>query len=85
MALQTGKLPYKEVFPSPKREVVCVPCPQQEQTVWTFDQHTYIVNAILQLPGVEYVKGREEYTMLRELKDLDNVRKNGSSGIGVEP
>lgn len=65
-------------------------------TVWSMNQHSEIVSA-LQAYGCEYLKGRDEYTLLKEvvsgnLTELSNFRQNqntenpvisGAEGSGV--
>ena len=52
-------------------------------TVWSIDQHSEIVSA-LQAYGCEYLKSRDEYTLLKEvvsgdLTELSNFRQNSST------
>ena len=42
-----------------------------KNNIWSLDQFQTIVNAILAVPGVSYVKGREEYTLLRQVIDTE--------------
>ncbi len=50
---------------------------------WTFDQHTAIVNALIQ-NGCQYLKGRSEYTLVKEVVS-PAVTQVSNSGKTVTP
>ena len=47
--------------------------------IWSFDQHTEIVRT-LQKHGCEYLKGRDEYTLLKETLVSNTVTQVLNSG-----
>ena len=51
--------------------------------VWTLDQHNKIVQKLLSY-GCEYIKGREEYTLLKEVVS-PNVIQVSNSGKAATP
>ena len=47
----------------------------RDDVPWTFEEHTQIVEA-LKNHGCEYVKGRDEYTLLKEVKKVSKQANN---------
>jgi len=57
--------------------------PSVDDTGWSFDQHTFIVRA-LQNYGCEYLKGRNEYTLLKQVllpRTFTEVSDSGNPSI----
>ena len=52
--------------------------------VWTLDQHSEIIRK-LQAYGCEYLKGREEYTLLKEVMVSEKITRISNSGKTVLP
>ena len=50
---------------------------------WTLDQHSYIAQALQQY-GCSYLKGRDEYTLLKEVM-LPNVTQASDPGKPAAP
>ncbi len=55
-----------------------------DHDIWTFDQHTEIVRA-LQNYGCEYLKGRDEYTLLKEIVTPPNITEVSNFGNEESP
>lgn len=55
------------------------PDPAARRGEWSFEQHLRIVEA-LKAYGCEYLNGREEYTLLKEIVTPDSVTEVTDSG-----
>ena len=70
-----------QIIPEAKPTVISVP--ELQDIEWTFDQHTAIVRALTHY-RCQYLKGRDEYTLLKEVVSPD-VTQVSNSGKTVTP
>ena len=60
------------------------PDPAARRGEWSFEQHLRIVEA-LKAYGCEYLNGREEYTLLKEIVTPDSVSLVLCRAVSVQP
>ena len=72
-----GNLALK-IIPESKPTIINMP--ELPDIEWTFEQHTAIVRALTR-HGCQYLKGRDEYTLLKEVvsPDVTQVSNSGKT------